>query len=96
MASQKNGDYYLHYYTTYSLKQELYKKEWFSSVVELPFEGLKIKAPIGYKEYLTQMYGDYMKLPPKEKQVSHHALVFLSLKGHFSIKEIKQKLKSKR
>ena len=78
------------------LKQELYKKEWFSSVVELPFEGVKIKAPIGYKEYLTQMYGDYMKLPPKEKQVSHHALVFLSLKGHFSIKEIKQKLKSKR
>ena len=96
MASQRTGAYYLHYYTTYSLKQELYKKEWFSSVVELPFEGLKIKAPVGYKEYLTQMYGDYMKLPPKEKQVSHHALVYLNLEEHLNIKEIKKILKSKR
>ena len=28
--------------------------------------------PDYYEEYLGNLYGDYMKLPPKEKQVSHH------------------------
>ena len=25
-----------------------------------------------YNEYLTHLYGDWKKLPPKEKQVTHH------------------------
>ena len=29
----------------------------------------------GYDEYLSKHYGDYMKLPPKEKQVSNHELL---------------------
>lgn len=41
-------------------------------MVELPFEDTKILVPIGYHEYLVQMYGDYMTPPPIEKQVSHH------------------------
>lgn len=49
-----------------------YKKEWFNSSVELNFEGIKTKAPKGYHKILKQGYGDYMKLPPKEKRVPHH------------------------
>ena len=48
------------------------RSEAFSSKVLLPFEGKQFYAPVGYKEYLTELYGDYMKLPPKEKQVSNH------------------------
>lgn len=40
--------------------------------VEMPFENILIAMPSGYKHYLTRIYGDYMKLPPIEKQVSHH------------------------
>ena len=36
------------------------------------FEGNLFKCPVGYKEVLTALYGDYMKLPPEEKRVSHH------------------------
>lgn len=36
------------------------------------FEGRDFWAPVGWEQYLTNLYGDYMKLPPKEKQVSHH------------------------
>jgi lipopolysaccharide cholinephosphotransferase len=30
----------------------------------------------GYIEYLTATYGDYMKLPPKEKQIPHNCTAY--------------------
>ena len=38
---------------------------------ELVFEDKKFLAVKNYKEYLTLLYGDYMKLPPVEKQKVH-------------------------
>lgn len=35
------------------------------------FEGELFNAPGCWNEYLTNLYGDYMKLPPKEKQIAH-------------------------
>lgn len=35
---------------------------------ELEFEGFKFFAVKEYEEYLTMLYGDYKKLPPKEKR----------------------------
>lgn len=43
-----------------------------SETVEIGFEEYKFKAPKGYVDWLTAFYGDYMVLPPKEKQVGHH------------------------
>lgn len=48
------------------------RKAIFDSFIKVKFEGKEYNAPIGYDEWLTDFYGDYMKLPPKEKQVSHH------------------------
>ena len=49
------------------VKDELYGKP-----VKLKFENREFNAPCKYKEYLTILYGDYMKLPPEEKRVSNH------------------------
>lgn len=49
-----------------------YPRACFEGTIEMDFECYRFKAPIGYDEILTQMYGDYMKLPPKEAQVTHH------------------------
>lgn len=49
-----------------------HKKELYSDRVWVDFEGYKFYAPIGYDAVLIQMYGDYMQLPPKEQQVTHH------------------------
>ena len=38
----------------------------------LTFEGYEFTAPYNYDEVLRKSYGDYMKLPPKEKQVCIH------------------------
>jgi lipopolysaccharide cholinephosphotransferase len=35
------------------------------------FENLLINIPIGWDEYLTKLYGQYMNIPNKEKQVMH-------------------------
>lgn len=48
------------------------RKSIFDSYIKVNFEGKKYNAPVGYHEWLTDMYGNYMELPPKEKQVSHH------------------------
>ena len=54
-------------------RKEIVPTSWFDQPAYLEFEGLKVAAPKEYHQYLTQIYGDYMKLPPKEKQVSLHA-----------------------
>lgn len=51
---------------------KLGKSSWFEENIELRFEDAYFPVPVGYKEYLTMLYGDYMKLPPKEKQVTQH------------------------
>ena len=33
----------------------------------------KFYVPSGWKHFLTQLYGDFMKLPPKEKQIPEHS-----------------------
>lgn len=50
-------------------------KSVFSSFIDVEFEGKKYKAPVGYDEWLRSFYGDYMKLPPEEKRISHHKFV---------------------
>ncbi len=51
------------------------------SLTLLEFEGRKFPAVKNYDEYLSMLYGDYMKLPPKEKQKpSIHLSEFKGLK----------------
>lgn len=44
----------------------------FSEYCEMEFEGKEYKCLKYYDEYLKSIYGNYMKLPPKEKQITHH------------------------
>lgn len=48
------------------------EKTYFDDAVSVDFEGEKFKAFSGYHQILTAIYGDYMKLPPKEQQITHH------------------------
>ena len=42
------------------------------NTIDVPFEGRTFRGMEDYDNYLTNAYGDWQKLPPKEKQVSHH------------------------
>lgn len=51
--------------------QERLNKNAFLSPISVQFENHFFNAPSNYHEYLTNLYGDYMKLPPLEKRVTH-------------------------
>ena len=65
----------LRYYSNYQ-PDYLYvtlKKDWCEEVVDTPFEDTCLMIPKGWHEILTEVYGDYMQLPPEEKRVPSHS-----------------------
>ena len=55
----------------YLLKEKVSNK-FINNITTHQFEGSIFNIPKNYDEYLTHIYGDYMKLPPKEKRKSNH------------------------
>lgn len=53
-------------------KLEYAPKEQYGEGAFAEFEGLKVRVPEKYDEYLTQKYGDWRADLPKEDQVGHH------------------------
>ncbi len=53
-------------------KKEIMETSVFQNYIDVQFEGGYFKAIRDYDAYLQKHYGDYMKLPPKEKRVTHH------------------------
>lgn len=53
-----------------------YPKEWFASSTPVKFEGRTVAAPIGYRRYLSAVFGDYMTPPPKSEQHPEHGILF--------------------
>lgn len=82
-------------------ERQVFKKEWFDSSLDLPFEDIEISVPIGYDELLRVSYGNYMELPPIEKRIGGHPLFFSDFQKHLSMSEVdaliaKQPKKNKR
>lgn len=48
--------------------------EYFYDTVLIEFEGQMFPAPKNYDEILTNIFGDYMSLPPPEQQKPHHGV----------------------
>ena len=57
--------------------QECMDKEKYLKSTKIAFENKKYNAPSNYKEYLTNLYSDYMKLPPEEDRVCHDYKAYL-------------------
>ena len=56
-----------------------YPQRAFADVIYHDFEGMQFPIPQGYDTYLKMAFGNYMELPPEDKQVPHHDLVALDL-----------------
>ena len=53
-------------------EKEGFPSDLFDELIEIPFENLLLPAPKQFDAVLKQYYGDYMTLPPKEKQFYSH------------------------
>ncbi len=55
---------------SYLLKSEL------EPATQVQFEGKNFKAPAGWQQYLTRLYGDYLQLPPEEERIPHGFIAY--------------------
>ena len=55
----------------------------FEEVIYKNFEGYQIPVMAGYDRYLHLIWGDYMQLPPAEKRVAKHDVVFMDLENSY-------------
>ena len=51
---------------------EIFDYDVFETLIDADFEGCHFLVPQRYDDYLKQVYGDYMQLPPEEKRVPYH------------------------
>ena len=64
-------------------EKEIYPKAYLGNPTLYEFEDTKLYGPERIDEYLTHVYGDFMKLPPKEKQVFKHDFYYVDFKTPF-------------
>ena len=63
--------------------QNEYPKSCFDKVIRMRFEDVTMPMPAGYDTYLRMAFGDYQKLPPKEKRVCHHEYEVLDTENSY-------------
>lgn len=62
----------------------IFPKSDFEDYILLPFEDTQMRCPVGYDNFLTVLFGDYMKLPPEEERVACHMTDVLDLEKPFT------------
>lgn len=62
------GDYLVSMSSHYSYKKQMIPMDVYGVPQKILFEGKYYYAPNKIEEYLTRLYGDYMKLPPEDKR----------------------------
>lgn len=80
--SMPEGDYWANHCGAWGEK-EIMPADWYGEGTELEFEGMKVNAPKEYEKWLSQVYGDYKKLPPVEKRVTHHDTEVIDLNASY-------------
>ena len=51
--------------------KDMYPAQVFASYVDLDFGAGKFPCPVGYDAYLTQLYGNYMRIPKEGERAAH-------------------------
>lgn len=74
---------HLYYSTNYAPDWFYFEmeKELSDQVIEAPFEDCQFLITSGWDQCLTRLYGDYMKMPPKEKQIPEHSDMEIEIYG---------------
>lgn len=63
----KSTDYYCNFMGKAVFKNAIYKKEFFEGTQYIPFENVQLRVPVKLHDFLTDRFGDYMKIPSQER-----------------------------
>ena len=70
-CKNENSKYLVSYNGCYGKEKETMERNWILPTKKIKFENKMYSCPNDCDAVLTHVYGDYMKLPPKEKRVTH-------------------------
>lgn len=74
------------------IEKEIHLNSWMGDGTKMKFENIMLNIPSNYDAYLKCMYCDYMKLPPKEDQVSHHYVAYLNMDKRETLTQVLNKI----
>lgn len=76
LSNKKDGNYLGNIYGRWKSK-EVYPSQIYTSTADYSYEDTVFKGVKDYHLYLTQLYGDYMEMPPAGKREAHVNDVYL-------------------
>lgn len=76
-------------YASFWIGKEYHNLSWFDDGAIGIFASLQVINPKQYHEYLTNLYGNYMTLPPVENRTTHHSYYYLNLNERVARSNIK-------
>lgn len=72
--NHKDTNYLAFYFGRTRLHSSIIRKDVYGTPTRVKFENLMLPVPENYDAYLTQMFGNYMQLPPVEQRTPGHIL----------------------
>lgn len=72
VCESKNTEWYCNLTSKYKFQKERIKAKWIDEPCRVTFEGESFLAPGNIEEYLTNLYKNYMELPPENERVPVH------------------------
>lgn len=73
----KASGLYCNYLGKAKYKKGTYKREWFATTKRVPFENVTLNVPVCVEEFLSERFGDYMKIPDAQQiKREQHAAVW--------------------
>lgn len=85
LTKENHGNMYINFCSQYGYSRQTMPKEWYGEGTSVVFENQMYRAPIMYDKVLTSIYGEYMKLPPVEKQQTVHDFIEVDLGAYEEI-----------
>ena len=79
----ETAEYAVELTTSFSSILRFWPRRWFGYRKE-KFEDIEICVPSGAEEYMTAVYGDFMKMPAIEDQTVKHNTVFIDLDNPYT------------
>lgn len=74
--NNRENKYYVCFGSPYRMEKSYFPVQDFGQGISAEFEHLACNVPENYDAVLKTIYGDYMKLPPKEQRVGHLPVKF--------------------
>lgn len=63
--------------------KNIYPARWFEEYLDMPFEDGEFSLSACYAEVLSQLYGDYMRIPPPEERLCKEHAILVDLKHSY-------------